>query len=400
LVGVQIWREDGGALFYELQEIVQRFMDNLAQRCDTRYRELLMEPGGSELERLACRVGPLWRALDASAGGGCCHATAEAEAAAWSDADAELACRQDHPKVMAVRAGPKERELAALEMSLPPRLGSAHGAVAAIAVDCFTEPINRSSIVAAVAGVRNEEVFVAQLHHAAVLVNQGFQASVLAAVARHIASESGSEGGDGGKAKGTSFADREWVTQWTTSGRLVHQSRGSLLASRSRMILDMTGMQEDQGAVAIACRFADGSVGEVAVHAAPPKTAARMLTKLLEYAHPHPKSSWPLAANILDPVRASIICQNCNELLQVISWFTEHEAETGLFVCRAKNGFASGAGECSDGYRDVKLSVVYKELETIRIIGEIQVHDYLLYKLKLKMHKLYKIKRASSLDAL
>jgi hypothetical protein len=31
------------------------------------------------------------------------------------------------------------------------------------------------------------------------------------------------------------------------------------------------------------------------------------------------------------------------------------------------------AGDSSDGYRDVKLSVVYEERETIRVIGEIQV---------------------------
>jgi hypothetical protein len=60
---------------------------------------------------------------------------------------------------------------------------------------------------------------------------------------------------------------------------------------------------ESDSLCACMCRFTDDSVGEVVVHSAPPKTAARMLTKLLEYAPPHPKSRWPLAANILDPVR-------------------------------------------------------------------------------------------------
>jgi hypothetical protein len=63
-------------------------------------------------------------------------------------------------QVLAVRAGPKERELAALEISRPPWPGSARDPAAAAAM------------------VHNEEVFVAQIHQAAVLVNQGFQVAL------------------------------------------------------------------------------------------------------------------------------------------------------------------------------------------------------------------------------
>ena len=38
------------------------------------------------------------------------------------------------------------------------------------------------------------------------------------------------------------------------------------------------------------------------MHPAPAKAVARMREKLREYAPPHPKGVWPLAANILDPV--------------------------------------------------------------------------------------------------
>jgi hypothetical protein len=61
---------------------------------------------------------------------------------------------------MAVRAGPKEQELAALEMSRQRGPGIARDPAAAAA------------------GVLNEEVFVAQLHQAAVLLNQGFQVAL------------------------------------------------------------------------------------------------------------------------------------------------------------------------------------------------------------------------------
>lgn len=86
-------------------------------RCNARYRELLTEPGGPELESLACGAGPVWRGRACYApaslsppgqNGECWEAAAEAEVAACTDADVELACRQDHPKVrpgQAVKGG-------------------------------------------------------------------------------------------------------------------------------------------------------------------------------------------------------------------------------------------------------------------------------------------------------
>ncbi len=79
--------------------------------------------------------------------------------------------------MLAVRAGPKERELAALEISRPPWPESARDPAAAAA--------------ATAAGVHNEEVFVAQIHQAAVLVNQGFQVATVRALSA-VRLESGS----------------------------------------------------------------------------------------------------------------------------------------------------------------------------------------------------------------
>jgi len=49
-----------------------------------------------------------------------------------------------------------------------------------------------------------------------------------------------------------------------------------------------------------------------------------------------------------------------------------------------------------DGYRDLMLCVLYSGTSGLRIIGEIELHDARMHRLKLKMHKLYKVKRATA----
>ena len=71
------------------------------------------------------------------------------------------------------------------------------------------------------------------------------------------------------------------------------------------------------GVVRIECAFAGGPAA-VEVRAAPPKAAARMREKLCEYAPPHPAATWPLCGNILDPVRASVVCSGAAQMLEVI----------------------------------------------------------------------------------
>ena len=70
------------------------------------------------------------------------------------------------------------------------------------------------------------------------------------------------------------------------------------------------------GVLLFECLFDDGP-SAVEVHLAGPKTTARMLEKLADYAPPHPQSEWPLCANILDPVRLSVVCRGPQEIIQV-----------------------------------------------------------------------------------
>jgi hypothetical protein len=123
----------------------------------------------------------------------------------------------------------------------------------------------------------------------------------------------------------------------------------------------------------------------------------RMREKLQKYMPPNPRSKWPLSANILDPVRLAIVCDGAKHVLQVVRWFLMAQASTGLTVCRVKNKFLVPEREVPDGYRDIALNIIFTEPQSgLKVIGEIQVHDRTLHEIKLKMHKLYKVKRASN----
>jgi hypothetical protein len=66
---------------------------------------------------------------------------------------------------------------------------------------------------------------------------------------------------------------------------------------------------------------------------------------------------------------------------QVLRWFSEwHDGD--LTICRIKNGFAT-TEVAADGYRDLKLYVIFTNRAGLSIIGEIQIHDERLHDLKL-----------------
>ena len=94
------------------------------------------------------------------------------------------------------------------------------------------------------------------------------------------------------------------------------------------------------------------------------------------YLPPHPASVWPLTANILDPVRLSIVVDGPSRMLEIIKWFDKDHcsgpAEGSLRVLRVKNRFGLPREEVPDGYRDVKLFVHYTSPAGLGIVGEIQ----------------------------
>ncbi len=137
------------------------------------------------------------------------------------------------------------------------------------------------------------------------------------------------------------------------------------------------------GVVEVDCLF-DCGVGPVLVEAGPPKRADRMRAKLAKYRPPHPRSAWPLAGNILDPIRAAVVCRGPAQILEAAAWFTSGRTAAtgqrlrgGLRVWRVKNRFEEGAeeGGGEDGYRDLKLNVAYQGIGDLCILGEVQVRS-------------------------
>ncbi len=70
---------------------------------------------------------------------------------------------------------------------------------------------------------------------------------------------------------------------------------------------------------AVQCIFAEGPA-PVMLQSAPRKLVERMRDKILKYAADgsHAADNWPAAARILDPVRASIVCEGASQMLQVV----------------------------------------------------------------------------------
>ncbi len=135
-------------------------------------------------------------------------------------------------------------------------------------------------------------------------------------------------------------------------GRNSSLDRGSRGYEASSYTSPSQGLQT---MASVACIFEGLEAGNVEVFSAPVKTIDRMREKVLEYAQEGSGGGWPLCANILDPVRASVVCRGPEQILQVLQWFAgtnpgrtaevEEIAQSGATVrllplCRVKNKFA------------------------------------------------------------
>ena len=195
--------------------------------------------------------------------------------------------------------------------------------------------------------------FLAQLALRADLLNYAFQQAVAEVVLSHAA-----EAGVGPAALST-FLESSCLA----SGKC---NKGS----------------EDAVGLRVRCCFLERT-GLVEIHPGPVKKLSRMREKLIEYMPPHPRGEWPLAANILDPVRASVVTNGPERIVQVVHWFLqakERSVENGrrglLEVCRIKNGFAQSRASVHDGYRDVKIFLLFTGPGGLKIIGEVQVNSH------------------------
>lgn len=265
-----------------------------------------------------------------------------------------------------------------------------------------------------------EEVFLAQLHRRAALLNSQFQSAVLEVIAGHMISEE--DAGDGTLLRTPSETYLQlWVeskplaqprlisatsaspaasgarlelhselnfyheinrTSRHTASFNKQQMPPALFSSSSPMLVSTTPLQAFAGpklspqgiaikrvhssgtsfvatgssqytpinskgrCVRLACRLQEG-VSYIEVYSAPVKTIGRMREKILEYAQDFKSngSGWPLCANIIDPIRASVVCDGPSQILEVFGWFSgsgqsDSMDKAGMPVCRVKNKFA------------------------------------------------------------
>jgi len=309
-----------------------------------------------------------------------------------------------------------------------------------------------------ISGIRtDEEIFLQQLYRRARILSRPFQKRVFQEICRHAAKENLTF--DVGSL--IEPANLRSPTNDATSSTIPSQganAHGAACEANSSFSAARALRRKTRGARIVDCLFntprhSDSSGPELAsssyispveVKFAPVKTLARMREKVKEY--DFPEANWPLSANILDPVRISLICEGPLEIVEVVRWFFEAEEESNLrsafslgivgadigdedvrdeddpesvgvatdntdavpeqqhapsplSVMFIKNRFTRPREQVPDGYRDVKLFARFTDsVSGLSIIGEIQIHDRQLHEIKLQMHKLYKVVRAHSAD--
>ena len=205
----------------------------------------------------------------------------------------------------------------------------------------------------------DEEVFIAQLCLRSRLLDTPFRDAVMRLLLRHAAA---------GAQPSICVQKKSTTNSYLQMDTDVSESRSANIGGDAPRLAP---------SMLLNCKFNEGSA-PVELHSAPVKSAARMREKLCDYGVPGSSGAWPFAASILDPVRVSVVCEGPSQILQVLSWFIDSSEETGLPICRIKNGFAeegnsAGAAGGSSGYRDLKVFVLLTGPGGLKIIGEIQV---------------------------
>ena len=224
--------------------------------------------------------------------------------------------------------------------------------------------------------LEDEDIFVTQLFRRAKFVNDAFQAGIKETLLQHqVLSTSRSDLSLACDSDAHShFEANDFHVEIVFAGKSWQSSQDSFPCLRDAS----DHMMEER----IKCQFKSHSA-YIDLFPAPVKTIARMREKVAEYALNC--DVWPYSANILDPVRASIVCDGPNEILETFAWFESRDSATGLRLCRMKNKFAFKNEELVGGYRDLMASFIFEGVGNLNVIGEIQFHDRALHYLKRKV---------------
>jgi hypothetical protein len=389
IMAVHLWQANSCALFKDFKIPVEEMMKILADECFQRFKAIKNEPWGQEV----CEF---------------CWDPQQSEfsfesAAARSDTavqDMDDVMRQDDEKVEAVRWS--ERDVAEKSYEKCKKL----------------RRVCNKDLGA------DESVFISQLQRSAFLLDRAFKRKVVETLESSSQAIVVSLSQATGHAK-TLTQDRytdfkrmvsreqtgdEDFADWLStddgsgdadlsSGKSENDTMGrlSLTSSSDGTALSTIELQESTGCVTVRVGAFQEEQDQVNVYFAPIKTKKRMEEKLKKYVFPHAWSTWPLAANIRDPIRLSITCDNPRHILQIVRLFLSPQASTSLKVVRVKNKFLQSDEEVKSGLNglDLSLNALFEEPGSgLKIIGEIQVHDKKIQEVKSRIHKLYKIKRA------
>eukprot|EP00277_Geminigera_cryophila_P009701 CAMPEP_0179406640 /NCGR_PEP_ID=MMETSP0799-20121207/1011_1 /TAXON_ID=46947 /ORGANISM="Geminigera cryophila, Strain CCMP2564" /LENGTH=1271 /DNA_ID=CAMNT_0021177735 /DNA_START=198 /DNA_END=4013 /DNA_ORIENTATION=+ len=414
LMALRLWRDDSCALFAQLKVHVQVHMDKLAEMCHVRVREFLHDEDGRNL----CNF--CW----SPDRGEFCKEVLEAVV----DRPLSNFRRQD------------DREVGAVTVH--------EGAWREHVLECRNPRLRHKLKASGLDTESDESVFITQLHRRARLLDRPFKSKIIdmltetwdcslaenpagdnTATPTHTHTATPTTGAPlPSKATLTPPSSPERTRRtWTASisisegPKMVSLDADLCSLARNEAAASHEGIKEDHlpsddrvstrrssglsvtasitetsGPVSICVGFFGEGPANLEIFCASIKTPDRMRAKIGKYIAPHPACRWPLTANIMDPVRVTLVCSGPNHLLQTVRWFVASQAQSGLTVSRIKNKFLLPESEVQDGYRDVTINVVFEDESGLKIIGEIQVQDRKLHDLKYCMHKLYKVKRANN----
>ena len=203
-----------------------------------------------------------------------------------------------------------------------------------------------------------EDVFITQLQQLASRLNSAFHKAILDIILKHC---------------------RTQISSGVTSAALLHRRPSQVFSCQ------MLHRQGEIAAVFPSC-----------------KTVKSMTEKLKDFAPPHPAAVWPLTANVLDPVRMCIICQDAADMLEVVSWLEEHQRQhPDLKICEIVNGF--GKEDAGAQWRGLKVLVLFEDRGGGlggggRIIGEVQLQDRELFALNSRMCRLATMIRSPTME--
>mmetsp|Transcript_34925 Transcript_34925/g.78970 ORF Transcript_34925/g.78970 Transcript_34925/m.78970 type:complete len:174 (-) Transcript_34925:1068-1589(-) len=114
-----------------------------------------------------------------------------------------------------------------------------------------------------------------------------------------------------------------------------------------------------------------------------------------------PQAAWPLAANILDPVRLSVVCRGPRKMTQILEWLQEAKEEEELTVCRIKNSFMDMGEKMEEEEEEVGVvtaSMLLRGPLGMNIIGEVQLHDERLFPSFVQRRRMFRIRRAKTME--